>query len=977
MAYGIERRLKRDLFSYALVHKEFYEELGSYEPNDDEYRDLVEARLNQDSAGSWELVKEGLWYNAVPEEIEVADQGFKIHVAATSDTAHDTLQHVLPHCVARRVPFKVVVDSFLLDFINSKNYSRASSGKFMTLYPADEEQCGTLMEELREATEGLKGPHILSDRPYKKSDTIFYRYGGFRPRYRLNVYGEKEPVIRNQEGELVPERRVPFFELPEQMEDPFLEASPETSTQKATQEDSNPDSDSSADSSADPGLDSGEGSDNGPLLADRFAIEDAVQFSNSGGVYKAKDTETGELAILKEARPLVNQTQTHPTDAVDTLHKEARILERLQDTDLVPDRLAVFQEWKHHFLAEEHIDGMTLSSFRALEDIGLLVQRYLTPERFAAFCRRFTTLARNLLEAVRTFHDREIILGDLAPSNVLVDEDTLDVTLIDFEGAFLQGEDEVASKNSMVTTGFVPRRRLEGAPPAFEDDYFSLGSMLYSLILPIQEFFPLNPDAHRRFYASLERDFDLPKEMGELIFALHEGELDRAEEALQSLEETFGERGNRSAPEEGGGEERSLAWVDNQWDPQHEAAPEIGEAMIRETLDGITDYILATADLEREDRLWPSDYRVFRTNPLNVAYGAWGIALYLRQVLGEIPDRFARWMDERPLDLEAYPPGLFTGLAGIAWARMEAGQEEKALEAMDLAYESPLLHESPDLCYGAAGTGLASLYFWHRTGDDRFLEEARKAAHALGSTARPDEDGHGAFWRNVDGEHYYGYGHGASGPAFFLLELFRATRQDEYLALGKAALEHEMAAAILRDDYAVWHRSTNNPILSPYWRYGAAGIGSVLIRYYRELRDERYRELAHKAARYVSSKYVVFPGQFVGLSGMGEFLLDMHHVTGEKEYLEEAWRLAEGIRLYRIEKSDGLAFPGEEVLRISNDFGTGSAGIGMFLLRLLQPGGRWLYELEPMKSPAGSTTDRGVPNGETSEQASETKEASC
>lgn len=910
MAYGIERRLKRDLFAYALVDKKYYEDLGNYRPKSSDYRTLIESHLDEDPEGSWNLAKEDLWYNAVPEEVEVADQGFKIHLAATSDNAEKVLRLILPPCVTRRVPFKVVVDAFLLDFVNSKNYSRVSSGKFVTLYPENEGVCGELLEELHEATEDLEGPHILSDRPYKKSKVVFYRYGGFRPRYRLNVYGEQDPVIRNPDGDLVRERRGPYFELPEDVEDPFESAVTEGP------EGSGP-----------------------PLLGDRFRIEEAIQFSNSGGVYRAADQETGEPVVLKEARPLVNRTQDHPTDAVETLHKEARILERLQDTGLVPRRLALFKEWRHHFLAEEHVDGMTLSSFRALEDIGLLVQRYLTPERFAAFCRRFTRLARNLLEAVRVFHRKGVILGDFAPSNVLVDEDTLEVTLIDFEGAFLQGEDAVAVENSMVTTGFVPQRRLDGAPPDFKDDYFSLGAMLYSLILPIQELFPLNPAARERFYRSIERDFDLPPEMGTLIFALQDGAIERAEQALGSLEEKFAARD----PSDG-----HVAALVADWSPRDDEPARIGETEVRETIQGITDYILSTADPQRDDRLWPSDYRVFRTNPLNLAYGAWGIALYLRQASGEIPDTVLRWIDDRPLDVDRYPPGLLTGLAGIAWAQMEAGRPQQAIETMDLAHRSPLLEsvleEAPDLCYGAAGIGLADLFLWNRTQEQRFLDRAQEMARALGRTARTDEDGEGVYWINTDGEHYYGWGHGASGPAFFLLQLYRATGDEKVLALGKAALDHEMAAAILRDDYAVWHRSTNNPILSPYWRYGAAGVGSVLIRYHEELGDERYRDLAHRAARYVSSKYVVFPGQFVGLSGMGEFLLDMAYVTDDRQYLDDAWRLAEGIRLYRMELPEGLAFPGEEVLRISNDFGTGSAGIGQFLLRLLEPRGRRFYD---------------------------------
>lgn len=133
--------------------------------------------------------------------------------------------------------------------------------------------------------------------------------------------------------------------------------------------------------------------------------------------------------------------------------------------------------------------------------------------------------------------------------------------------------------------------------------------------------------------------------------------------------------------------------------------------------------------------------------------------------------------------------------------------------------------------------------------------------------------------------------------------------------------------------------------MSPYWRYGNAGIGSVLIRFYAILQDQRYLTLADKAARYATSKFAGFPGQFMGLSGMGEFLLDMYRFTGCTHYRDEALKIAAGVLLYAVPEQQGTAFPGDELMRLSTDYGTGSAGIGMFLRRLLQPGSRLFHDL--------------------------------
>ena len=81
-------------------------------------------------------------------------------------------------------------------------------------------------------------------------------------------------------------------------------------------------------------------------------------------------------------------------------------------------------------------------------------------------------------------------------------------------------------------------------------------------------------------------------------------------------------------------------------------------------------------------------------------------------------------------------------------------------------------------------------------------------------------------------------------------------------------------------------------------------------------------------------KYTVFPSLFRGLAGLGNALLDLADFTGEERYHEAAHRAASGILQHRLQRPSGFAFPGEQLLRISTDFGTGSAGVGLFLDRL-------------------------------------------
>jgi hypothetical protein len=100
------------------------------------------------------------------------------------------------------------------------------------------------------------------------------------------------------------------------------------------------------------------------------------------------------------------------------------------------------------------------------------------------------------------------------------------------------------------------------------------------------------------------------------------------------------------------------------------------------------------------------------------------------------------------------------------------------------------------------------------------------------------------------------------------------------------------------------------------------------------LNEDHYLELAHKAARPCASFFSVAPHLFEGLASMGETLLDMYLVTHDKFYREKARQKAAQTLLFRIEKPEGNVFPGRYLFKISHDYGTGGAGVGLFLHRL-------------------------------------------
>jgi len=382
----------------------------------------------------------------------------------------------------------------------------------------------------------------------------------------------------------------------------------------------------------------------------------------------------------------------------------------------------------------------------------------------------------------------------------------------------------------------------------------------------------------------------------------------------------------------------------------------------RERLEGVRGemarYIVATADYARTDRLWPAHFLVFRTNPMSVAYGATGIAVFLQAALGELPVPVAEWIRGQRVRAAGYPPGLLVGSAGVAYALTELGMDEQAAEAMEACYASPLLFRDATLFYGAAGWGRVSLYLHRRTGDERYLERAAEAAEFLVRTAERDDGG--LFWTHaVDGKVHLGFGWGSSGVGLFLLEAGLAAGRDEWVEAATAALEFDLANRG-EDRYGWTWNDTRGGVLSlPYWGHGSAGVGLVAARFHQALGDPRWLEVAERVAELAFVKWSILPSLVDGLSGIGEFMLDMHLLTGDEVHLERAHQIADTVLWYALERPEGTAFPGRWLNRISNDWATGSAGIGLFFDRLLNPRPHFIADLAA--SAATELAGRGVP----------------
>jgi serine/threonine protein kinase len=753
--------------------------------------------------------------------------------------------------------------------------SSSLAGKFITIYPQGEDQFKQLLEDLYGELKQFEGPYILSDRRYKDCKVLHYRYGGITPLDRITTAGSRVPVIVSPDGHALPDLRTPSFEPPAWVTDPFP---------------------------------SDEVEDEVPVLKDgRYLVTDALSFSNAGGVYSALDTETGQEVVIKEARPhtvfdLLGE------DVIKLRKKEWRLLNRLKQTGLAPQPLDLFWEWEHLFLVESFAQGIPIERFAPQYDP--IVKIDASEEQLRQYFDKIAIIGCNVARALRVAHDHGIVIGDVSHSNIMVDPSDLNVTLIDLEGAFELGADERAS---LVTPGFAAKERRTRQIPRFADDYYALGSVLLSLLHPIQAVLDINPRAHTIFLEELEQDYRLPHELVSTILSL----MDEVEE-------------NRPKPET---VEITLADID--MNPQKPPAPaDIPADEVTVTLQGISEFILKAATPACHDRLFPADPRM--NTPLNVSYGALGVAYALKQLKEEVPNEVMDWIVRHELRPSVYPPSLYVGLSGIAWVLAELGYPEMSIDALDKAKNHDLLFESADLFCGISGFGLASLYFWLRNQEQRFLQQAVQAGEWLLQMKREDERGY--CWPSSDGSVLLGYARGSSGTALFLLYLHLATGDDRFLEAGKQALNFDLSFGIVQGEESgpiSFPGDMMSNIASPYWYVGSAGVGTTLLRYVAATDDDDLKAKLDRVIPDTCRKYTLFPGLFNGLAGLGNFLLDCYQFLDDERYLREAHNVARGNLLFKIDKASGIAFPGDYLHRISTDLGTGSSGVGLFLHRLL------------------------------------------
>ncbi|MFC5664360.1 class IV lanthionine synthetase LanL [Kitasatospora misakiensis] len=804
----------------------------------------------------WRVTVEGFWCTAGPAAGELPDEGWKLHVSAASAVGGAVLAAVTEVLAEDPCAFRFAAGPAQLHELNSCHGDRGSAGKFITVYPAGEPQFRRLAAALHRATDGLPGPVVLSDRPYRPGSLVHYRYGAIAARAELGNDGGYRSMLRGPDGERVEDVRGEAYRCPPWARDPLGVDGPRAFD--GPQAVAGPAGPAPADPVGGapmavrgwPGYRPGIGrpaprrrGSGGVLLAGRYVVTAAIRHGIEGGVFLGRDTDGGAEVVVKQARAHI-EVDRDGTDARATLRHEAALLARLEGLGLAPRPVELVEQDDSLFLVQERIAGQPLGDW-----VAARLRRDGSP---GVDWAEAEPMAHALLDLVERVHEQGLVLRGLSPGHVLVQPDG-SLRLVDLAPAAEAGSRAVAGgtpgyrapeqgpgRLALVAAAGAPapERRIGGfarltagrggdgtrtAEP--EADLYALGGLLFLLATGHDPLLPEDLPHARPVTDRLGRWLALAARCGTTAHRLAPAVLGlRAEKPHRRwhparVREALAPDGPGSADHGGAfrhpgpapAEDRPTEDrpVPDRPPPRRPAqGPTDGPGLVHSDGDGGTAvldrvlhdglrHIAATATPLRPDRLWPVVPAGERSDPCNVQHGAAGVLALLARA--------------------AATPGLpedVRTLAGTT-ARTAAGWIERRCAAEPVVL--------PGLHFGRSGAAWALLDAARALGDHALAGRAAELAGRI-AVEWPNPDvchgatGAGFLQLRCAAE---GVSGGGAGPAEFLARasrcghgLLASARQTPYGVVWPVPQDFDSALA------GITHLG---------FAHGVAGVGAFLL----------------------------------------------------------------------------------------------------------------------------------------------------
>jgi hypothetical protein len=324
-----------------------------------------------------------------------------------------------------------------------------------------------------------------------------------------------------------------------------------------------------------------------------------------------------------------------------------------------------------------------------------------------------------------------------------------------------------------------------------------------------------------------------------------------------------------------------------------------GKAEWAEVRAALTKAIVAGATPERDDRLFPGDIAQFQPGGgTNLATGAAGVLYALAKTgAGRFP-QYDDWLRKQAI---------------AAHVLDELGYRQDALDAIDRTLADNYETRELGLHSGLAGIGLNLLHF---AAEPALQAKAIRVLDLVGDRLGDLHD----VPELSGGPHpRAGLMFGSAGPALLFLQAFEWFGDTGLLDLAETALRQDLRRCVTTPDGMTQVNQGWRTL--PYLEEGSAGIALVLERYLRHRPDDELAAALAGLRRVTHCSYYVQPGLFMGRAGL---LLTAAALAEPRDTLDD---LVNGLGWHAMPFAGGLTYPGNQLLRLSMDLATGSAGV--------------------------------------------------
>lgn len=452
--------------NYLYTNPKYYESINFFGDCSEVYKIITSKNID-----SYEIREDRIFVCAMTSK-NLPAQGWKIHISANYENALPILELAVDILTQREVSFKVIrnVETYLLT--SEKPFPREQYGKFITIYPKNDDEFLDLLYLLHSKLQCFDGPRILTDKRYKSSKVVHYRYGGFIPLCSYNSLGIPSYYIYDGNGNLFEDARHPFYVLPPGFVDIVEEEADTSPSSKLLQE---------------------------------YTIKSVMRFTNSGGTYIGVHKLSQQQVVIKEARPYT-QIDKKGNSSISVRKTEAEVLRKCAASPLLPRIFDSFFDSEHYFIVEEYIEGQTLFKYVMDNNPFLRLQDSSISSNYIGQIVNFIS---QLYLFIISLRHEGYVMHDLTADNIIVTPQ-MKLKVIDMEGCTpLNNKELRIGKNNYV------RNNQTDFP-----DFCELGLLLFSCIISKDFLLQQKKDTIESFMNYLTEFYTLPKELSELILAL-------------------------------------------------------------------------------------------------------------------------------------------------------------------------------------------------------------------------------------------------------------------------------------------------------------------------------------------------------------------------------------------------------------------------------------------------------------------------